>query len=84
MYDGPMLGGTTTSFFVPPATQLTVYASLYHMIVRVLLTFIQDPSDPSTFSTSLAANYQNNSTHSNIYHPSQGGHPGSYSGAPEL
>jgi len=53
------------------------------MVVRVLLTFFQDSSDPSTFPTALATNYQNNSVHSNIY-AAQGGRPYSYSGVPEL
>ena len=83
MYDGPTLGGTTTSLFVPPATHLTVYASLHHMVVRVLLTFFQDPSDPSTFPTSLVTNYQNNSIRSNIF-AAQSGRPGSYRGVPEI
>ncbi|KIM59977.1 hypothetical protein SCLCIDRAFT_1217234 [Scleroderma citrinum Foug A] len=67
MYDGPTLGGTTTSLFVPPATHLTVY----------------DPSDPSTFPTSLVTNYQNNSIRSNIF-AAQSGRPGSYRGVPEI
>ncbi|KIM62174.1 hypothetical protein SCLCIDRAFT_849521 [Scleroderma citrinum Foug A] len=65
---------TPTSAFADPATQLKLY----------------DPSDPCTFPVSPPTIYmspffihQNNTIHSNV-RAAQGGHPITYSGAPEL